>query len=162
MKVLKLFAFMAVCLLMAACGSDGASEVVEKIKGGEALTQSDYTVMVDYCGRYAEEAQKIQDQINNLPAESEQTFDLENKMTELSNKFPYTAEFFDKIANCTKEEVGEKNVEKINRYAPLMWFSAPSWAIVGTDTDVAGFIEDMPATDSAGVISEGDGVVVDK
>lgn len=162
MKVLKLFAFMAVCLLMAACGSDGASKVAEKIKDGEKLTEADYTVMIDYCGKYAEEAQKIQDQINNLPAESDGTFDLENKMADLTNSYPYTAEFFEKIANSTKEEVGEKNVEKINRYAPLMWFSAPSWAIVGEDTDVVGFIEDMPSTDSTAVISDGDGVEVAK
>ena len=162
MKVLKIFAFVAVCLLMAACGSDGASKVAEKIKGGEALTESDFTVMIDYCGKYAEEAQKLQDQINNLPAESDQTYELENKMTGLTNSYPYTAEFFEKIANCTQAEVGEKNVEKINKYAPLMWFSAPSWAIVGEDTDVVGFIEDMPQTDSTNVISSGDGVEVGK
>lgn len=162
MKVLKLFAFVAVCVLMAACGSDGASKVADKIKDGQKLTESDYTVMIDYCGKYAEEAQKIQDQINTLPAASDQTYDLENKMTNLTNSYPYTAEFFEKIANCTQEEVGAKNVEKINKYAPLMWFSAPSWAIVGEDTDVVGFIEDMPSTDSTAVIASGDGEEVTK
>ena len=161
MKALKLFAFFAVCLLMAACGSkDGSSAVAEKIKNGEALTQADYTVMIDYCGKYAEEAQKLQDQVNNLPAESKETYDIEGKMAELSDSYPYTAEFFEKISNCSKEEIGEKNVEAINTYAPLMWFSAPSWAIVSDDTDVVGFIEDMPSTDSTNVISTGDGVEV--
>lgn len=161
MKALKLFAFIAVCLFVAACGSkDGSSMVAEKIKSGEQLTQNDYTVMIDYCGKYAEEAQKLQDQVNNLPADSKETFNIENKMADLSNSYPYTAVFFEKIANCSKEEIGEKNVEAINAYAPLMWFSAPSWAIVSDDSNIVGFIEDMPSTDSAGVISTGDGVEV--
>lgn len=161
MKVMKLFAFMAICLLLAACGSkEGASAVAEKIKSGEQLTQSDYTVMIDYCGKYAEEAQKLQDQIDNLPGDSKETSNIEDKMADLSNSYPYTAEFFEKIANCSKEEIGEKNVDAINTYAPLMWFSAPAWAIVTDDSNVVGFIEDMPATDSANVISTGDGVEV--
>lgn len=161
MKALKFFAFFTVCLLLAACGSkDGASVVAEKIKSGEALTQSDYTVMIDYCGKYAEEAQKLQDQVNSLTGDSKETFNIENKMASLSNSYPYTAEFFEKISNCTPEEIGGKNVEAINTYAPLMWFSAPSWAIVSDDTDVVGFIEDMPSTDSTAVISTGDGVEV--
>lgn len=161
MKVLKLFAFVAVCLLMTACGgSDGASKVAEKIKSGEKLTEADYTEMIDYCGRFAEEAQKVQDQIDNLPAESDGTFKLEEKMTDLSNSFPYTSVFFEKIVSSTQEEVGEKNAEKIKVYAPLMWFSAPAWAISGEDNNVVGFIEDMPSTDSTGVISESDGVEV--
>lgn len=158
---MKLFAFMAICLLLAACGSkEGASAVAEKIKSGEQLTQSDYTVMIDYCGKYAEEAQKLQDQIDNLPGDSKETFNIENKMADLSNSYPYTSEFFEKISNCSKEEIGEKNVDAISTYAPLMWFSAPAWAIVSDDSDVVGLIEDMPATDSANVISTGDGVEV--
>lgn len=161
MKVMKFFAFMVVCLMLAACGgTKGASAVADKIKGGEQLTQSDYTVMIDYCGKYAEEAQKLQDQVNSLPTDSKKSFKLEDKLADLSNSYPYTAEFFDKITNCSKEEIGEKNVDAINKYAPLMWFSAPAWAIVSNDTDVVGFIEDMPSTDSTNVISTGDGVEV--
>lgn len=160
MKVLKLFAFMAVCLLVSACGSDNASKVEGKIKDGTQLTEADYSVMIDYCGNFAEEAQKIQDQIDNLPAESDEAFSLEEKMAALSNSYPYASTFFDKIANSTKEAVGEKNVEKISKYASLMWFSAPSWAFAGKDSDVVGFIEDMPSSDSTAVISESDGVEV--
>lgn len=44
----------------------------------------------------------------------------------------------------------------------LDYFTAPSWAIIDQDPKVAGFIEDMPDTDTTAVISQGDGVVVDK
>lgn len=162
MKILKIFTFVAVCLLMAACGNSGdVSKVASKIKADEQLTQADYTVMIDYCGKYAQEAQKIQDQINNLPADSEESEKLNDEMAALTDKFPYTTEFFEKITTCTQEEIGPDNVALINGFAPLMWFSSPEWANIGGDVNVAGFIEDMPSTDTTGVISTGDGVEVD-
>lgn len=160
MKIVKIFAFVALLFVMglSACdGNDNASKVASKIKNGEKLTQDDYTEMIDYCGKYAKAAQKIQDEINALPGESEEVGKLENKMTDLSSQYPYTTEFFEKLTSSTKEEVGEGNVKLINEYASLMWFSAPDWATIDEDPDVVGFIEDMPSTDSAGVISTGDG-----
>lgn len=160
MKILKIFTFVAACFLMAACGkSDDASRVADKISAGEQLTQSDYRVMIDYCGKYAEEAQKIQNKINDLPVDSEESGILTDKMADLSDKYSHASSFFEKISNCTQDEVGAENVRLINKYAPLMWFSAPAWASLG-ETDVEGFIEDMPSQDSTQVISSGDGVVV--
>ncbi len=73
MKIMKFFAFVAVCFLMAACGSsDEAAAVASKLKDGGQLTEKDYTVLIDYCGKYAEAAQKVQDQINVLPAASQE------------------------------------------------------------------------------------------
>lgn len=163
MKTLKIFTFVVVCVIMAACGGSGeVSKVASKINSGEQLTQSDYKVMIDYCGKYATEAQKLQDRINELPADSEESEKLNEEMAALSDKYAYSTQFFDKITSCTKEEVGEENVALINKYAPLMWFSAPEWASIGGDVDVEGFIEDMPSTDTTSVISNSDGVEVDK
>ena len=162
MKILKFFTFIIACLIMAACGNSGeADKVASKIKSGESLAQADYTVMIDYCGKYAKEAQKLQDRINALPVDSEESEKLNEEMATLADKFPYTTTFFDKITTCSKEEVGQKNVKLINEYAPLMWFSAPEWASVGVNEKIDGFIEDMPSTDTTGVISTGDGAVVD-
>lgn len=155
-----MLSFMAVGLLLAACGSGGADKVEQKIKNGEQLTESDYTVIIKYCGEFAEEAQKIQDEINDIPAEAAGQTELEEKMATLAEKYPYTVEFSEKITNSTKEEIGEKNVALVNKYAPLMWFSAPDWADIGSAVNVDGFIEDMPTTDTSGVISTGDGVEV--
>lgn len=163
MKIFKIIAVLAVVLLAAACGgSDDASKVASKIQSNEQLTESDYKVMVDYCGKYAESAQKIQDQINNLPVDSEESEKLNEDMSDLASKYPLVSEFFGKITTATEEEVGPENVKLINKYAPLMWFSAPEWANVRDDPSVVGFIEEMPSSDTTGVISSGDGVEVNK
>lgn len=165
MKIVKVLGLVALIFVMAfsACdGNDQAARLASKVKAGDRLTQEDYTEMIQYCGKYATEAQKIQDQINALPADSSQSGKLDSKMNDLSAKFPYAEVFFTKITTCTKEEVGEKNVKLINDYAPLMWFSAPDWATIDSDPDVVGFVEDMPSTDSSSVIATGDGVEVSK
>lgn len=163
MKILKLFTFIVAILIMAACGNSGeAGKVASKINAGERLTPADYTVMIDYCGKYAKEAQNIQDRINDLPVDSEESENLNEEMSTLADKFAYSTLFFDKITTCTQQEIGAENVALVNKYAPLMWFSAPEWASIGGDVDVEGFIEEMPSSDSSKVISDGDGVEVAK
>lgn len=154
---MKMFALLAVCLLLGACGGDEAAEVASKIKSGDQLTEKDYSVMVDYCGKYAEEAQKLQDQINVLAPTSEEAGKLTDRIADLADKFPYASEFFSKLSDCTEQEVGPSNVDKINKLAPLTWFTAPEWADVAADSDVVGDIVEMPASDSTGVIASGDG-----
>ncbi|MDE6444093.1 MAG: hypothetical protein K2K64_06715 [Muribaculaceae bacterium] len=162
MKIMRMLSILAVGLLMAACGGKGADSVEQKIKSGSELTQSDYTEMIEYCGKFAEQAQSIQDKINSLPAADPSQGTLTDEMASLSEKYPFLSTFSKKLANVSKEEIGEKNVELINKYAPLMWFTAPEWAAIPSDTtNVEGFIQDMPSTDSTGVISTGDGVAVE-
>lgn len=162
MKVLKLLSIALVCLVMTACGgSDEAKKVASKISDGAQLTQADYKVMIDYVGKYATEAQKVQDEINALPSDSEESGKLDDQMEKLTDKYNFVKIFSEKISNATQEEVGPDNVELINKYAPLMWFTAPEWASIGSDADVAGFVEDMPSTDTTAVIATGDGVAVD-
>lgn len=148
-------------MLISACGSsDAAKEVASKIESGDQLTQQDYGVMVDYCGKYAEEAQKLQDKINVLAPTSEESAKLTDEIAALGSKFPYASQFFDKLGNCTKQEVGEANAEKINRLSSLTWFTAPDWAAVAEDSTVVGDIVEMPSEDTSGVIAVGDGEVV--
>ncbi len=64
------------------------------------------------------------------------------------------------MTNVSKEEIGEKNVELINKYASLNWFDAPAWAEMDTTSNVVGSIVEMPASDTAGVIASGAGEVV--
>lgn len=161
MKIVKIFAFVAMVLVMAACGTkEEAAKVADKISNGEQLTQSDYSVMIDYCAKYAEEAQVFQDKINVLAPTSEEAGKLTDDIASLSGKFPLVSEFFSKLSNCTKEEVGADNVAKINKLSALTWFTAPEWADSGNEDGVVGDVVDMPAVDSAGVIATGDGEVV--
>ena len=161
MKIFKFFAFMALCLVMASCGSsDKASEVASKISSGAQLTQADYTVMVDYCGQYAEAAQKLQDKIDVLAPTSEEAGKLTDEVASLTDKYKYVNEFFNKISSSTKEEVGEENVKKITELASLTWFTAPEWADALPENGVEGYIMDMPSSDSDSVIAVGDGEAV--
>lgn len=160
MKLLKMFAILAICVVAASCGGNDAKEVASKISDGGKLTEKDYTVMVDYCAKYAEEAQKIQDKINILSPTSEEAGKLTDEIASLTGKYPLTNQFFEAISNATQQEVGTANVERINKLAALTWFVAPEWADAGSNADVVGDIVEMPDSDTAGVISAGDGEVV--
>lgn len=161
MKFMKFFAMAAVCLLMAACGSSNdVAAIASKIKDGAQLSEKDYTVMIDYCGKYAETAQKIQDEINLLPADSPKASELTDKLAAMTEKENYLQQFENVLNNVSKESVGEKNVELINKYAPLAWFPAPAWAEIDSTSNVEGTIVEMPASDTAGVIAVGAGEAV--
>lgn len=162
MKTLGLLAVMVVALVAASCsGSDSAAAVASKISKGETLDQADYTEMIEYCGRYAEQAQTLQDKINTLAPTSEEAGKLTDEIAALSGKYPYASQFFDKISNCTEAEVGAENVARINKLGMLTWFSAPEWADSTDNSNVAGSIVDMPSTDTTGVIAGGDGEAVE-
>lgn len=160
MKIFKIMALAVFCVLMAACGGDKAAQVASRIDKGEQLTKQDYTVMIDYCGEYAEAAQKLQDKINTLAPTSDEAWKLTNQISDLGGKYPYAGQFFDKISNCTQDEIGAENVMRINKLAMLTWFSAPEWADDTDNANVEGSIVDMPSTDTAGVIAGGDGEAV--
>lgn len=160
MKALKLFLFAAVALVFAACGADEAKKVAEKISANQPLTESDYTVMINYVGDYAKEAQPIQDAIDNLPDASEKADADTRKLADLTEKYPYFDIFSQKISTCTEAQVGKENADKINSYAGYTWFTAPDWSQIPTDPGVAGMIEEMPQSDSSGVIASGAGEAV--
>lgn len=161
MKIMKVFAALALVLLMGACGGgDKAGKVNEAIQSGAQLSEQDYSVMIDYCGEYAEKAQEMQDKINTLAPESQEAVSLLGDLASLSGKYPYLKVFSDKISSATQAEVGEENVAKINKLAYLTWFASPEWADVAQNADVEGSIVDMPQADSAGVIAGGDGEAV--
>lgn len=164
MKTTRLFSiFAVVAMLFAACSSDNAKQVADKIAAGDKLTESDYGVMIDYCGDYATAAQKYQNRIDQLPdTSSEATKDVE-ELAALGDGYPYIDMFGSRIASATKEEIGSANVAKINKYAGLIWFQAPEWATAVDNRDVDGFIEDMPAqSPDSTVISTGEDVAVGK
>lgn len=165
MKKLKYLLLAAVAVVLAACGGNGAADqLAKKIASGESLTQSDYTEMINYCGDFASKAQVIQDKIDNLPTDSPEVTVLNTELDNLKTKFPLVNEFFGAIAKATPEQIGEDNVKKIDDLGTLTWFDAPSWATLTTDPEAAGFIEEMPSSDTTGVVAapELEEKVVDK
>ena len=151
-------------VLLGACAGKEDANIASKIEGGETLTKNDYTVLVDYCVKYATDAQKYQDIINAAPsADSQEAIDATNEIEALGTKYQYADMFFKCLDKSTPEQIGKENVQKVNDNASLDYFMAPSWATIKTSDNVEGFIEETPsvaATDSTGVISEGDGEVV--
>lgn len=164
MKSIKLMGLALLCLLFAACGPTKSDDdkVAEKIDAGAALTEQDYTVVVDYLVKYAKEAQVYQDEINSLPSGDPKAEEATKKLADVTAGYTLLDTFNKALQASTVEGVGPANVKKVNENAALDYFTAPSWAIIDQDPKVAGFIEDMPDTDTTAVISQGDGVVVDK
>ena len=144
MKTLKIIMLGAVVLLVSSCSQGHSPEnVAERIQKGEALTEADYTVMIDYCGTYATKAQTLQDAIDNLPAGSDEAAAKATDLRELTDSYPLLTIFNKKIESATQQEVGEANVQRINGFASLIWFNAPDWAQIDTDPDAAGFVEQI-------------------
>lgn len=167
MKTLKTIGAMALGLLLittifAACGHTQKEEeaVASKIEKGEALTESDYTVIVDYCVAYAQKAQEYQDKIDAPDATAADNSEYTEKLAALTETYKYSDIFFRALNEATPEQVGKANVEKVDANGMLDYFTTPDWANIQTSKTVEGFIEDMPSNDSSGVIANSDGEVV--
>ncbi len=158
MKVLKnlkvLLLAMLVGVVATACSmASEADKVNEKIEKGEALTQADYTTIIDYMGKFAEKAQPIQDQINNLPAEDPKAVPFQDQLTKLKDEYPLLDSFKSVLDKASAEQVGQDNVALVDKYAGYEWFSSPAWATINTDPAAAGLELETPSNDTNGVVA---------
>lgn len=135
------------------CGKNGhVKDVVDKIQSGQTLTMPDYAVMIKYVGDFAEEAQPIQDRIDNAEGASPKA-DVE-AMKQLKARYPEADLFRKAIRTASVSELGPDNVALISHYAGYQWFSAPAGISVNPDPMVAGeIVETPPGGDSDGVIA---------
>lgn len=155
LKTLKvLLLAMIVGVMATACSASSEAEKVgEKIEKGEALTTADYTVIIDYMGRFAEKAQPIQDNINNLPAEDPKAVPFQDQLTKLKDEYPLLDTFKGVLDKASAEEVGADNVQLVDKYAGYEWFTAPDWAVINTDPAAAGIELQAPGNDTNGVVA---------
>lgn len=153
-----------VCLI-AACSSKtpDVKEIAQKIDNKEALTESDYSAMIDYCGEYAKKAQGYFDIINQQPNDSTaEAIKATSDMAALYAKYPYLDMFRTALAASDINQLGKANEKKVNEYAQFEAFPLPGGEGAAMENpNVVGMIEDMPSSDSAGVIANGDGEAVD-
>lgn len=166
--VKKLMAAAFLLVIVAACGSKlpTDSEVAQKIESNATLSEADYTTMIDYCGKYAEEAQKYFDIINAQPNDSTAEYlDASNALASLYGNYAYLDQFRQKLAQSEMSQLGKDNENKVNEYAKYQAFPLPGGEAANLqDPNVVGVIEDMPSTantDSTGVLATGDGEAVD-
>ncbi|MDE7380717.1 MAG: hypothetical protein K2N03_01140 [Muribaculaceae bacterium] len=152
MKKIGIFMMLLLSLAVVSCGSKESTEkVAQKIASGQTLDRSDYTTIIKYLGDFAEKAQPIQDKINNADSA---TPALDSEMAKLHSQYSLTGVFNTALENSNAEAVGEENVKLLEKYAPLEWFTAPSWLTAYPDAGVAGeIVETPPAGDSNGVVA---------
>lgn len=169
-KIKSLVMTMAVMALtiMTSCGGGvKPEEVAAKIDAQEELSQKDYAAVLDYCGDYAKKAQQYFEIINSQPNDSTaQYIRAADDMAALVQEYPYLDMFRNVVYNLKDSDLDKENQKKVEEYTKYQAFPLPEGAGPDLSTPgVVGDIEDMPSqagTDSTGVISQGDGVVVDE
>lgn len=159
---IKVFAALAFALLTFSCSNtDDAAGVAAKIENGESLSEADYGVMIDYCGKFAQEAQRIQNDINAEPNMSAKATTDTDRMTTLSDSYKYLESFGKALNSADASKVGAANVEKMQKLAGYEWFPLPEWLPVQNAQGVVGDVVEMPRSDSDSVIATGVGEAVD-
>lgn len=163
MKTFKFLLLAALAVVMASCAGTRDKEINDKIIAGEKLTQDEWTVVIDYLGHYAEEAQPILDAIDQETDPMADNGSNAEKLADLTDKNEYLSAFASALGNSTKEEVGPDNVKAVDKYSKYTAFPAPQWASINTDPNVVGMIEQMPSdstSTSDTVVAQGDGEMV--
>lgn len=163
-KLFGAFAALMLVALVSSCGSKSVTpeQVAGKIESGQELTQADYQTMIDYVGEYAQKAQGYFNTINAQPNDS--TADYVKASDDLANlyaKYPYLGTFRDCLANTDITTFDAANAELVNKYVDNTAFPLP----IGEGAEmrnpaVQGMIEQMPNSDSSGVIADGVGEAV--
>lgn len=149
-----LFLALAAVFMMTSCGNaDQAAEVAKKIQAGDTLTQEDYKTVIEYLGNFAEKAQPIQDQINNLPYGDPQAETFTKQFDKLKESNQYLDLFKSTLLKAPQASLGADNVALVNKYAGYEWFTAPDWATITTNPEAAGMEVEMPASDTSGVVA---------
>lgn len=157
MKSIKILLAGVLALMAGACSKSTptAAEVAAKIEAHQTLTESDYSVMIDYCGDYAKNAQHYYDLINEQPSDSTAAYvRASSELAALRAANPYFDIFQTAIYAADDSRIGEKNVEKVNEYEKYQAFPLPDGSGPALEQPgVVGEVVDMPA-DSSAVIAD--------
>ncbi len=165
MKTLKTLCVALLALAFSSCTGSAPTpaEVAEKINQNQVLSEADYSTMIDYCGDYAQRAQEYFDIINAQPTDSTAEYNkAAQDLANLKAGSPYVDMFREAIYAANDNQIGEKNVKKVNEYEKYEAFPLPDGSGPALQQPgVEGVIEQMPTTDTTGVISQGDGIAVE-
>lgn len=155
MKTIKLMlvAIVAGLMVVACSNREQSAKVAEKIEKGETLTQGDYMAMIEYLGKFAEAAQPVQDQINNLPYGDAKAAEYQKQLDDLKADNQYLALFNEELAKTPQATLGAENVKLVDKYAGYEWFTAPDWATIQTNPEAAGIEVQTPDSDTTGVVA---------
>lgn len=158
-------AVIAAGLVVVSCGEKlpDAKAVAGKIQENATLNEADYTTIIDYCGDYAKKVQPLYDEINaETDSVSQKSTEATQKMATIFAEYPYLDIFRNAMYNADEASLGEANMNKVKELAKYEAFPLPEGvASELVPKDVVGDIEQMPTTDTTGVIADGDGEAVD-
>lgn len=115
-----------------------------KIENKEALTDVDYTRMIEYVGEYAVKAQKYEDDLINGVNQIE----AQEGLDKLNAEFPYLVTFRNCIKTTPVEKFSSDNKELLVKYQNYIEFSLPLDMTYQTLPGEAGIIVD----DTNGVV----------
>ena len=154
MKKIVLFCMVALMgtLVFTSCQATDEKEdkaLANKIEAGETLDASDYDLMIEYVGQYAEKAQKYVDmQINGTDSQ-----EATEGMATLGEEYPYVETFRNCLKATPVDKLSAENLEKVAKYAGYVEFSAPEgYTIQTAGPENAGLEEAVPQEEN-GVIA---------
>lgn len=132
--------------------------IVNKIEAGEALTQDDYSVMIDYVGEYAEKAQKYVD----MEINDENLAQAATELNNLNKEYPDLIVYRNYLRLTPSSALSADNLEKVGKYAGYVEFTAPSgYTLETAPSSDAGMEVEAPPVDNGVVAGAVDNVKVD-
>ena len=137
-KAIALFSLLTV-LGLASCQQTeerACQDVANKIQNNEALTDDDYTRMIEYVGDYAQKAEQYVVNDN-----SEQ---LQGELQQLNKEYPLVDTFRNCIKNTPLDKFNSDNMALLQKYGGLTEFDVPEGMTLQTDKDAAGLIVETP------------------
>ena len=116
----SLFAFAVIfsMTVLASCGgAPNVSKIIEKHDNGEALTEADYSALIDYADAAMDDAISILKEMQEASEKGDfdALKDVEKKGKDFEAKYPDLNNVADIIENVSDEELRESNVAKAEK-----------------------------------------------
>ena len=116
----SLFAFAVIfsMTVLASCGgAPNVSKIIEKHDNGEALTEADYSALIDYANAAMDEVIPILKEITEASEKGDfdAIKDIEEKGKELEAKYSDMDKVVDIIDSASSEDLGESNTAKAKK-----------------------------------------------
>ena len=116
----SLFAFAVIfsMTVLASCGgAPNVSKIIEKHDNGEALTESDYSALIDYADAAMDEVIPILKELTEATEKGDfdAVKDFDKKAEDLDAKYPDMSKVVTIIDSASSEDLGESNAAKAQK-----------------------------------------------
>ena len=116
----SLFAFAVIfsMTVLASCGgAPNVSKIIEKHDNGEALTEADYSALIDYANAAMDEVIPILKELTEATEKGDfdAVKDFDKKAEDLDAKYPDMSKVVTIIDSASSEDLGESNAAKAQK-----------------------------------------------